>query len=85
MTEQLYFAAGIARRDDGINVSDEIVACADAEAAVRTAQRMWQSSGCIAAVAFKRCNCSGGQNDGAVLRWYGRAMEITITLDPWVD
>lgn len=80
-----YFAAGIARRDDGIAVSDEIVECADADAAVMAAQRMWQGSGCIAAVAFTQNLRFDGQSDGAVLRWYGRPMPLTISLDPWID
>jgi hypothetical protein len=83
MSEQLYFAAGIARRDDGVSVGDKITEYADAEAAVTAAERMWQGAGYIAAVAFTRYR--NGRSDGSVLRWFGGPLPVTITLDPWID
>jgi hypothetical protein len=85
MSEQLYFAAGIARRDDGVPVGDEIMECADAEAAVIAAERMWQGHGYIAAVAFTRSLHFDGRSDGAVLQWFGGPMPVTITLDSWIE
>lgn len=84
MTQQ-YFAAGIARRDDGVPVGDEIVECADAAAAVVAAKRMWQGHGYVAAVAFSQSRHFDGRRDGSVLRWFGGPMPVTITLDPWIE
>jgi hypothetical protein len=85
MSEQSYFAACIARRDDGTPVGDGIVECADAEAAVVAAERMWQGPGYIAAVAFAEQLHLDGHRDGVVLRWFGGPMPATITLEnPWI-